>query len=301
MRLQTLIQFTSMKIIDGKAIAEKIKNEIKAEVAAIIDRDERAPHLAAILVGNDPASETYVASKDRNCKALGITSSLYKLDAKTTEEELLKVIDFINNDPDIDGLIVQQPLPSHINPDKVIEAISPAKDVDGFHPLNVGKMAIGLPTFLPATPMGIVEMIRREGIETEGKHVVVLGRSNIVGTPIAMILSRKGNPGNATVTLCHSKTANLKELCLQADILIAAIGKPGFVTADMVKPGAVVIDVGIHRISDNSEKGYHIAGDVDFAEVSKIASAITPVPGGVGLMTIAALIMNTMKAFKKEL
>jgi len=289
-----------MKLIDGKAIAESIKEEIKAEVAGIIDREERAPHLAAVLVGEDPASQTYVASKDRACKSLGITSSLYKLEATTTEAELLRVIDFINNDPDIDGLIVQQPLPKHINTDRIVAAINPEKDVDGFHPLNVGKMTLGIPSFLPATPMGIVELIKRSEIETEGKHVVVLGRSNIVGTPIAMMLSRKGNPGNATVTLCHSKTANLNELCLQADILIAAIGQPGFVKGSMVKPGAVIIDVGIHRIEDNSEKGYYITGDVDFKEVSKISGPITPVPGGVGAMTIAALLMNTLKAYKKE-
>lgn len=289
-----------MKLIDGKAIAEKIKDEIRAEVSAIIDRDDRAPHLAAILVGNDPASETYVSSKERACRSLGITSSLYRLEESVTEEKLLGVIGFINSDPDIDGLIVQQPLPRHINTDRIVAAVHPDKDVDGFHPLNVGKMTLGLPTFLPATPMGIVELLKRAKIETEGKHVVVLGRSNIVGTPVAMMLSRKASPGNATVTLCHSKTENLKEICRQADILIAAIGQPGFVTAAMVKPGAVVIDVGIHRIDDKSEKGYHITGDVNFKEVSAVAGSITPVPGGVGAMTIAALLMNTMKAYKKE-
>lgn len=289
-----------MKLIDGKTIAETIKNEIRTEVAAIIDRDERTPHLAAILVGNDPASETYVSSKERACQSLGITSSLYRFEESVTEEKLLGVIAFINSDPDIDGLIVQQPLPRHINTDRVVAAIHPDKDVDGFHPLNVGKMTLGIPSFLPATPMGIVELMKRSKIQTEGKHVVVLGRSNIVGTPIALMLSRKSSPGNATVTLCHSKTENLNEMCRQADILIAAIGQPGFVTADMVKPGAVVIDVGIHRIDDKSEKGYHITGDVNFKEVSKIAGAITPVPGGVGAMTIAALLMNTMKAYKKE-
>lgn len=289
-----------MKLIDGKTIAETIKNEIRTEVAAIIDRDERTPHLAAILVGNDPASETYVSSKERACQSLGITSSLYRFEESVTEEKLLSVIAFINSDPDIDGLIVQQPLPRHINTDRVVAAIHPDKDVDGFHPLNVGKMTLGIPSFLPATPMGIVELMKRSKIQTEGKHVVVLGRSNIVGTPIALMLSRKSSPGNATVTLCHSKTENLNAMCRQADILIAAIGQPGFVTADMVKPGAVVIDVGIHRIDDKSEKGYHITGDVNFKEVSKIAGAITPVPGGVGAMTIAALLMNTMKAYKKE-
>lgn len=290
-----------MKLIDGKTISEKIKEEIKAEVAAIIDRDERAPHLAAILVGDDPASQTYVASKEKACKSTGITSSLYKFEEKVSEKELLSVIDFINNDNDIDGLIVQQPLPPHINSDRVVASINPSKDVDGFHPVNLGKMMLGLPSFLPATPLGILELLRRSKIDTEGKHIVVLGRSNIVGTPVALMLSRKGNPGNATVTLCHSKTENLKDLCIQADILIAAIGIPGFVKALMVKPGAVIIDVGIHRIEDKSEKGYHITGDVDFKEVSKISGPITPVPGGVGAMTIAALLMNTLKAYRKEL
>ncbi len=290
-----------MKLIDGKTISEKIKEEIKTEVAAIIDRDERAPHLAAILVGDDPASQTYVASKEKACKSTGITSSLYKFEEKVSEKELLSVIDFINNDNDIDGLIVQQPLPPHINSDRVVASINPLKDVDGFHPVNLGKMMLGLPSFLPATPMGILELLRRSKIDTEGKHIVVLGRSNIVGTPVALMLSRKGNPGNATVTLCHSKTDNLNDLCIQADILIAAIGKPGFVKASMVKPGAVIIDVGIHRIEDKSEKGYHITGDVEFKEVSKICGPITPVPGGVGAMTIAALLMNTLKAYRKEL
>ena len=290
-----------MKLLDGKTISEAVKNEIKKEVASLIDAGQRAPHLVAVLVGNDPASQSYVASKDKACKSIGMTSSLYLLEETISEEELLKTIDFLNNDPDVDGFIVQQPLPKHINADRILEAINPEKDVDGFHPANVGKMALGLDTFLPATPYGIMELLERYDIQTEGKHVVVLGRSNIVGTPVSLLLSRKAKRGNATVTLCHSKTDNLADYCRQADILIAAIGQPHFVTADMVKPGAVIIDVGIHRIEDSSkEKGYYITGDVKFDEVSKVASAITPVPGGIGLMTIAALLMNTMKAYHKN-
>jgi methylenetetrahydrofolate dehydrogenase (NADP+)/methenyltetrahydrofolate cyclohydrolase len=290
-----------MTLLDGKVISEAVKNEIKKEVASLIDAGKRAPHLVAVLVGSDPASQSYVASKDKACKSIGMTSSLYLLDETITEQELLKTIHFLNNDPDVDGFIVQQPLPKHINADTILEAINPEKDVDGFHPTNVGKMALGLDTFLPATPYGIMELLERYDIQTEGKHVVVLGRSNIVGTPVSLLLSRKAKRGNATVTLCHSKTDNLADYCRQADILIAAIGQPHFVTADMVKPGAVIIDVGIHRIEDASkEKGYYITGDVKFDEVSKIASAITPVPGGIGLMTIAALLMNTMKAYHKN-
>ncbi len=290
-----------MTLLDGKVISEAVKNEIKKEVASLIDAGKRAPHLVAVLVGSDPASQSYVASKDKACKSIGMTSSLYLLDETITEQELLKTIHFLNNDPEVDGFIVQQPLPKHINADTILEAINPEKDVDGFHPTNVGKMALGLDTFLPATPYGIMELLERYDIQTEGKHVVVLGRSNIVGTPVSLLLSRKAKRGNATVTLCHSKTDNLADYCRQADILIAAIGQPHFVTADMVKPGAVIIDVGIHRVEDASkEKGYYITGDVKFDEVSKIASAITPVPGGIGLMTIAALLMNTMKAYHKN-
>lgn len=290
-----------MTLLDGKVISEAVKNEIKKEVASLIDAGKRAPHLVAVLVGSDPASQSYVASKDKACKSIGMTSSLYLLDETITEQELLKTIHFLNNDPEVDGFIVQQPLPKHINADTILEAINPEKDVDGFHPTNVGKMALGLDTFLPATPYGIMELLERYDIQTEGKHVVVLGRSNIVGTPVSLLLSRKAKRGNATVTLCHSKTNNLADYCRQADILIAAIGQPHFVTADMVKPGAVIIDVGIHRVEDASkEKGYYITGDVKFDEVSKIASAITPVPGGIGLMTIAALLMNTMKAYHKN-
>jgi methylenetetrahydrofolate dehydrogenase (NADP+)/methenyltetrahydrofolate cyclohydrolase len=289
------------KLIDGKATSQKVKKRIAAEVASMIDNDERAPHLVAVLVGADPASEFYVKSKEKACKAVGMTSSVYKHSEKTTENELLEIIDFLNNDPEVDGFIVQLPLPDHIDVDRVIDRINPAKDVDGFHPTNIGKMVLGAPTYLPATPAGIMMMIEEYDIETSGKNIVVLGRSNIVGTPVSIMLSRKANPGNATVTLCHSRTENLKEITAQADIIIAAIGQAEFVKADMVKKGAVVIDVGIHRVDDSTkEKGYRITGDVDFAEVSKKASLITPVPGGVGLMTIAALLENTLKAAKKE-
>jgi len=289
------------KLIDGKVTSKKIKDKIAAEVAKMIDNDERAPHLAAVLVGADPASEFYVKSKEKACRSVGITSSLYKHSEKTSENELLEIINFLNNDPDVDGFIVQLPLPDHIDVDRVINKIDPAKDVDGFHPINIGKMVTGAATYLPATPYGILMMLEEYKIETSGKKVVVLGRSNIVGTPMSILLSRKGNPGNATVTLCHSRTENLKEITAEADIIIAAIGVPEFVTADMVKKEAAIIDVGIHRVDDKTaEKGYKIVGDVDFAEVSKKASYITPVPGGVGLMTIAALLENTLKAAKKE-
>lgn len=289
------------KLIDGKATSKKVKQRIADVVAKMIDNDEKAPHLAAVLVGADPASEFYVKSKEKACKSVGITSSLYKHSEKTTENELLEIIDFLNNDPDVDGFIVQLPLPDHIDVDRVINRINPAKDVDGFHPMNIGKMVLGAPTYLPATPAGIMMLIEEYKIETSGKNIVVLGRSNIVGTPMSIMLSRKSYPGDATVTLCHSRTQNLSEVIAKADIIIAAIGQPEFVKADMVKKGAVVIDVGIHRVDDSTkEKGYRITGDVDFKEVSKKASLITPVPGGVGLMTIAALLENTLKASKKE-
>ncbi|MDD3636516.1 MAG: bifunctional methylenetetrahydrofolate dehydrogenase/methenyltetrahydrofolate cyclohydrolase FolD [Bacteroidales bacterium] len=290
----------SLKIIDGKAIAAEIKKEIAKEVAAMIDKDDKAPHLAAIIVGEDAASQTYVASKEKACKSVGITSSVYRLPANSSEKELLELVEFLNRDEEVDGYIVQLPLPDHINEQKILMAIDPAKDVDGFHPENAGRMMLGLPSYLPATPNGIMELLERSKIETAGKHVVVIGRSNIVGTPISVMLSRKAKNADATVTLCHSRTKNLKEITLQADILIAAIGKVGFVTADMVKSGAAVIDVGIHRVEDaNKEKGYYLAGDVDYKEVSKKASAITPVPGGVGPMTIVSLLRNTLLASKK--
>lgn len=289
------------KIIDGKAIADAMKKEIAAEVAAMLDKGIEAPHLAAVIVGEDGASQTYVSSKEKACHSVGMTSSVYRLPEKTSEKELLDLLDFLNKDDEIDGYIVQLPLPKHIDETKVTQAIMPSKDVDGFTPYNIGLMQLGLPCFLPATPFGIVELLKRSGVETEGKHVVVLGRSNIVGTPVSVMLSRKGKGGDATVTLCHSKTKNLAEITRRADIIIMAIGKPLFLKADMVKEGAVVIDVGIHRIADESaEKGYVIQGDVDYDEVYKVASKITPVPGGVGPMTIVSLLYNTLQAAKRK-
>jgi methylenetetrahydrofolate dehydrogenase (NADP+)/methenyltetrahydrofolate cyclohydrolase len=290
-----------MKLIDGKAVAAQIKEEIKTEVAAMLDADMRGPHLAAILVGEDPASQTYVASKEKASREVGMTSSIYTFSEKVSEKELLNVITFLNDDPEIDGFIVQLPLPKHIDVDKIICSIDPSKDIDGFHPENVGRMASGMECFLPATPAGIIELLRRYNIETEGKHCVVLGRSNIVGTPMSILMSRKATPGNATVTMCHSKTENLKQLCATADILIAAIGQREFVIAEMVKEGAVVIDVGIHRVpSTETKSGYRIVGDVAFNEVSPKCSYITPVPGGVGAMTIVSLLQNTLKAYKRH-
>lgn len=290
-----------MELIDGKRIAKEIKEEIKSEVARLIDAGIATPHLAAILVGDDPASQSYIQNKEKACREVGIISSVYKYPVTITQQELLASIDFLNADDEVSGFIVQLPLPKHIDVDKVIERISPAKDVDGFHPINFGRMVTNMPAYVPATPFGIIQLLERYKIETEGKHCVVLGRSNIVGTPISILMSRKAYPGNCTVTLCHSKTPNLKELCLQADILIAAIGKQEFVTADMVKKGAVVIDVGIHRIlSEETKSGYKTIGDVKFMEVAPKCSFITPVPGGVGAMTIVALLMNTLKAAKKE-
>ena len=286
------------KIIDGKLIAATIKKEIAAEVANMIDHGQDAPHLAAVIVGEDGASLTYVASKEKASQSVGMISSVYRLKATATEKEVLDTVNFLNNDPEIDGYIVQLPLPAHINETKVIQSISPDKDVDGFTLYNIGLMQLGEPCFLPATPFGILELLRRSDVEISGKHVVVLGRSNIVGTPVSVMLSRKGV--DATVTMCHTKTKNIEEITRQADILIAAVGQPHFVKADMVKEGAVVIDVGIHRIKDDSEKGYHIIGDVDFDEVYKKASKITPVPGGVGPMTIVSLLYNTLQAAKRN-
>ena len=277
------------KIIDGKLISEQIKKEIAAEVADMIDHGIAAPHLAAVIVGDDGASKTYVASKEKACHSVGMTSSVYRLPVTTTEKEMLDLVEFLNNDPEINGYIIQLPLPKHIDENKVIGAIKPEKDVDGFTSINAGRMMLGLPCYIPATPNGIMELIKRSGIETVGKNVVVLGRSNIVGTPMAILMSRKGI--DATVTLCHSRTQNLPEITRQADILVAAIGKQGFVTADM----------GIHRIDDpTNPKGYKILGDVDYDEVYKVASKITPVPGGVGPMTIVSLLQNTLKAAKGE-
>ena len=288
------------KLIDGKKIAETIKEEIKVEVVEMIDNDIDAPHLAAILVGDDPASQTYVKSKEKAAARLGMVSSIYRYPADISEEEILKAIEFINNDDEVDGLIVQLPLPDHINVNKVIEAIDPKKDVDGFHPVNVGKMAIGQQTFVSATPAGIMELLRRSKIDTVGKHCVILGRSNIGGSPMSILMSKKTSPGNSTVTVCHSRTRNMEAFTRSADILICAIGQPEFVKADMVKEGAVVIDVGIHRLPANTPKGYKIVGDVDFDEVVNKAGYITPVPGGVGPMTIAMLLKNTLSAAKKE-
>ncbi len=291
-----------MKLIDGKKTAAEIKEEIKAEVAELIDSKDEAPHLAAVIVGEDPASQTYVAGKEKACKAVGMTSSVYKLPEKTSEKELLELIDFLNKDPEVDGFIVQLPLPGHISEEKVIQSIDPAKDVDGFHPVNLGRMVSGLPAYLPATPYGIVQLLERYKIDTEGKHCVVLGRSNIVGTPVSILLSRKASPGNCTVTICHSKTKNIEDIAASADILIAALGVKEFVTADMVKKDAVVIDVGIHRIpSKETKSGFRLVGDVKFDEVAKKCSYITPVPGGVGPMTIVGLLQNTLKAHKKEI
>lgn len=289
-----------MILIDGKKIAEEIKNEIATEVRELLAKELPTPHLAAILVGEDPASQTYVASKEKACREVGFTSSIYRYPENMSEAELLKAVDFLNKDEEVHGFIVQLPLPKHINVQNVIAAIDPQKDIDGFHPVNLGNMLLGVPAFLPATPAGIMMLLERYKIETEGKHCVVLGRSNIVGSPVSVLMSRNAHPGNSTVTLCHSKTANLKEICRSADILIVAIGKQEFVTADMVKEGAVVIDVGMHRIPDDTKKsGFRLTGDVKFDEVSKKSSYITPVPGGVGVMTIVSLLKNTLQAYRK--
>jgi len=289
-------------ILDGKIASARIKEQLSTEVKSIISQGKRAPHLCAILVGENGASETYVASKEKSCKEIGFNSSLIRLKDSISEKELLQKINDINSDDSIDGLIVQLPLPKHINVQKVTESISPAKDVDGFHPINSGRMMQNLPCYIPATPYGILLILEHYKIETEGKKCVILGRSNIVGMPMSILMARNSNPGNCTVTLCHSKTKNLEKISAEADILIAAMGKPSFVKSNMVKEGAVVIDVGITRVpSTETKSGYKISGDVDFEEVSKKAEWITPVPGGIGLMTIAGLLMNTMKAAKKLL
>ncbi len=286
-----------MQILDGKLASKAIKEDLTNKILELKNAGKKIPHLAAVLVGNDPASETYVASKVKNCNEIGITSTLLRFNDSISEQELLQQIQQLNANPDVDGILVQVPLPKNISEKKIINTISPEKDVDGFHPLNVGKMVLDLPTFISATPYGIILLIQHYKIETAGKQVIVIGRSNNVGTPISILLSRNATYGNATVTLCHSRTKNLKELCLQADIIIAAIGKQKFVTADMVKENAVVIDVGINRIKDVTKKsGYALIGDVDFENVAPKCSYISPVPGGVGLMTIAALLMNTYKA-----
>ncbi len=291
-----------MQLLDGKAISSQIKSEIKAEVEQWVAGGGKKPHLAAILVGQDGASETYVASKIRSCEEIGFTSTLLRFEADITEAQLLEAVESLNNDPDVDGFIVQLPLPKHISENTVMEAVNPAKDVDGFHPINVGRMCKGLPAYISATPFGILEMLIRAGIETSGKHCVVIGRSQIVGLPMSILMQRNTYPGNATVTITHSKTQNLKEICQSADILIVALGRPEFVKADYVKEGAVVVDVGITRVADATKKsGFSIKGDVDFNDVAPKTNFITPVPGGVGLMTICGLLTNTFKAAKKEI
>lgn len=286
-----------MQILDGKKAAQAIKDDLRIDVAQRSIEGKKIPHLAAILVGNNGASETYVAAKVKACEETGFKSTLIRFDETISEYKLLEKIEEINQDTSIDGILVQLPLPKHISDEKVINAIIPEKDVDGFHPVNVGRMVQGLPSYIPATPYGIMLLLEYYKIETKGKHAVVLGRSNIVGRPMSVLLSGNTNPGNCTVTICHSQTKNLKEICLQADILVAALGRAEFVTADMIKPGAVVIDVGITRVKDETRKsGFRLKGDVDFDSVAPLTTWITPVPGGVGPMTIAALMKNTFQS-----
>ena len=290
-----------MEILDGKIVSQSVKDELKAEVIQLVKSNKRLPHLAAILVGNNGASETYVASKAKNCEEIGFKSSLLRLNEDITEAELINAVIKLNADESVDGILVQLPLPKHIDEQKIINLIDPSKDVDGFSPVSIGKMVLGLPSFIPATPYGIMLMLEHYNIETSGKHAVVIGRSNIVGRPISILLNQNNKYGDCTVTVCHSRTKNMKELCLQADLIVAALGKPNFLTADMVKENAVVIDVGITRVADASKKsGFAIKGDVDFENVSPKCSYITPVPGGVGLMTIAALLKNTFNAYKQR-
>ncbi|MBI1344092.1 MAG: bifunctional methylenetetrahydrofolate dehydrogenase/methenyltetrahydrofolate cyclohydrolase FolD [Terrimonas sp.] len=286
-----------MQILDGKKAAQSIKDELKLEVAQLVNDGKKAPHLAAILVGTNGASETYVASKVKSCAEVGFKSTLIRFEEEISEMKLLDTIEELNNDPDVDGILVQLPLPAHISEEEVINTIDPEKDVDGFHPANVGKMVQGLPSFVAATPYGIMLLLQHYKIDTKGKHAIVIGRSNIVGRPMSILLSSNTNPGNCTVTICHSQTKNLRELCLQGDIIIAALGRADFVRADMVKEGAVVIDVGITRVEDASKKsGFRLKGDVDFENVAPKCAYITPVPGGVGPMTIAALLKNTFRS-----
>lgn len=291
-----------MQLLDGKLVSEKLKNDIAVEAAEFTKQAGRQPHLVAILVGNDGASETYVASKMKNCEKVGFKSSLVRYDTSVSEAELLKKIDELNKDEGVDGFIVQLPLPKHIDAEKVTEAIDHRKDVDGFHPINLGRMQRNLPCFIPATPYGILLMLQEYGIDTTGKYCVVVGRSNIVGSPMSILMARNNNPGNCTVTIVHSKTPDITEYTKKADILIAAIGKADFVTADMVKEGAIIIDVGINRVeSTETKSGFKLKGDVKFDEVAPKSSYITPVPGGVGLMTIVSLLKNTLSAAKKEI
>lgn len=291
-----------MNLLDGKTTSESIKSSIRNELNEWLEKGYRRPHLVAILVGDDGASRTYVDSKERNSRELGFRSTVHRLPAETTEAELTEIIEFCNNDPDTDGIIVQSPLPAHINERKITQTIHPDKDVDGFHDINMGRLAKGDEGFISATPLGIIMMLRAYGIETAGRHCVVIGRSNIVGRPMSILMSLPGETGNCTVTLCHSKTKNIETYTKMADILIVALGKPGFVTGDKVKESAVVIDVGITRIDDPArKKGFYLKGDVDFQSVAEKASYLTPVPGGVGLMTIAALLFNTFKAYKHHM
>ncbi|RYY44408.1 MAG: bifunctional 5,10-methylene-tetrahydrofolate dehydrogenase/5,10-methylene-tetrahydrofolate cyclohydrolase [Chitinophagaceae bacterium] len=299
-----------MQILDGKIVSQAVKDELREKTALRAKEGKKLPHLAAVLVGTDGASETYVASKIKNCEEIGFKSSFFRFDADASEATVIEKIEELNNDPDVDGILVQLPLPKHISEAKIINIINPEKDVDGFHPSSVGKMMMGLPSFISATPYGIMLMLEHYNIDTAGKHAVVIGRSNIVGRPMSILLSQNTNPGNCTVTLCHSRTKNLKEICQQADIIVAALGKVSFLTADMVKENAIIIDVGITRVADSSKKsvgitrvadsskksGFAIKGDVDFENVAPKSSYITPVPGGVGLMTIAALLKNTYAA-----
>ena len=287
-----------MVILDGKKTSLDIKNEIAEEVKSILNKGQRAPHLAAVIVGNDGASLTYVGSKVKACERVGFDSTLIKLDESIGEDELLDKVNELNNDDKIDGYIVQLPLPNHIDSQKILLAVDPKKDVDGFHPTNFGRMALNLPTFISATPHGIMELLKRYNVPTEGKNTIVIGRSDIVGKPISILMGLKTNPGNSTVTMAHSRTKNIESLIVQADIIISALGVPNFIKSSMVKDGAIVIDVGITRVKDDSEKGYKIVGDVDFENVSKKSSYITPVPGGVGPMTIAMLLKNTLLAYQ---
>lgn len=290
-----------MQILDGKIASQSVKDKLHLQTQQLIAEGNRPPHLAAILVGNNGASETYVASKVKTCAGIGYNSTLIRFSDTISEQTLLQKIEELNNNDEIDGILVQLPLPKQINESKIINAISPAKDVDGFNQVSVGRLVQGLPTFIPATPFGIMLMLEHYNLNTKGKYAVVIGRSNIVGRPMSILLSSNLYHGNCTVTLCHSHTTNLKDLCLQADILVAALGKPGFINADMVKPGAIIIDVGITRVNDDTTaKGYKIKGDVDFDSVAEIASAISPVPGGVGPMTIAGLMKNTMEAYLRR-
>lgn len=286
-----------MEILDGKLVSRSVKETIREKTIQLKNQGKKTPHLAAILVGNNGASETYVASKVKSCEEVGFSSTLVRLEENVSETDLVEAIEKLNRDEDVDGILVQLPLPKQIDENRIINLIDPQKDVDGFHPVSVGRMVQGLPTFIPATPYGIMLMLEHYKIDTSGKHAVVIGRSNIVGRPISILLNMNTNPGNCTVTVCHSRSKNLEEICRQADIIVAALGIPGFLKEDMVKPGAVVIDVGITRVPDESKKsGFAIKGDVDFEKVAPHCSYITPVPGGVGLMTIAALLMNTYNA-----